>query len=277
MGKIFNKLIHLYQEIKKEKTVPILVPADSQQLLQGKVALITGGSGGIGKAIAAQFVKNGCQVVITGRDELNLKACADEIGKNCAWITIDITKTSALCNKVREAADIFGRIDILVNSAGVHSEKEQQSFLGMTENEYDTIMTVNLKGTYFMCQEVAKWMVENEIKGHILNISSSTANEPAWSAYRLSKRGVLGLTEGIALELLKYGITVNSIAPGPTATKMLGIEEGDSIFTRDNQIRRLIMPEEIAAYAVMFASDYGNMVAGETLFISGGRGVFDIR
>lgn len=120
-------------------------------------------------------------------------------------------------------------------------------------------------------------MVDNKIKGHILNISSSVQNEPAWSPYRLSKWGIKGLTSGLAEKLLPYGIIVNAIAPGSTATNLLGVKDGDSIYTDDNLIGRYIMPDEVATYAKLLVSELGNMVVGDTVYISGGRGTITIR
>jgi 3-oxoacyl-[acyl-carrier protein] reductase len=138
-------------------------------------------------------------------------------------------------------------------------------------------MDVNLRGTYFVVQKVAKYMVRNKIQGHILNISSSTALEPAWSPYRLSKWGIRGLTLGLAQQLRPYGIIVNAIAPGSTATGLLGVKEGDSIWTSDNNQNRFIMPDEIASYAKMMCCSLGDIIVGDTLYISGGKGIIDRR
>ena len=183
--------------------------------------------------------------------------------------------------KIQELIDtaisIYGKIDVLVNSAGIHSTKSLHGYFDVDEEEFDSILTVNLKATYFVTQLTAKYMVENKIKGHILNISSSVANEPAWSPYRLSKWGIKGLTLGVAQQMLPHGITVNAIAPGSTATNLLGVSEGDSIYTEDNEVGRYVMPNEIAMYAKLLVSDAGNMVVGDTIYISGGRGIVTIR
>ena len=122
--------------------------------------------------------------------------------------------------KIKTAAAMFpeNRIDILVNSAGVLNHLD---FLDMSEQEYDSIMDINAKGTFFMSQAVAKHMIENRIKGHILNVTLSSALRPAWTPYQMSKWAVRGLTLGMADRLLPYGIIVNAIAPAPTATPML--------------------------------------------------------
>ena len=192
-------------------------------------------------------------------------------------LCLDLHSISDFETIISEAEKYFGAIDILVNSAGVHSTKPMTDFFNTTEDEYDSIMNINLKGTYFITQSVAKRMIENKIRGHILNISSSTANEPAWSAYRLSKNGLDAFTKGLAQTLSSYGIIVNGIAPGSTATSLLDYKEGETIATEDNIIGRMIVPDEIAIYAKLFVSDLGNMISGSVLYISGGRGTFDIR
>lgn len=173
----------------------------------------------------------------------------------------------------------YGPIDILVNSAGVHTEDVSMGgFLDFSVEEYDRILDINLRGVYFMVQSVAKRMISDNVSnGHILIVSSSAGNEPAWSPYRVSKWGLKGITEGMASALVSYGIVVNAIAPGSTATPLLGVEKGDSISAEDNRLGRFAMPEEIAEFAVMLASPMGDMVVGDTLYVSGGRGVCDIR
>ena len=263
--------------LKAKRVIPILHPINSEQMLKGKVALITGGSGGIGFSIAQSFVESGCAVIIAGTNKEKLQKCCSKLGEQSKYIVLNLLNTELINSKIEEATKMFGKIDILVNSAGIHSNKMISDFLDVTEEEYDAILGINLKGTYFVSQAVGNYMIENKIKGHILNISSSVALEPAWSPYRLSKWGIKGFTLGLAEKLLPYGIIVNAIAPGSTATEMLGVKEGYSIFTDDNRIGRYIMPDEISTYAKLMVSDLGNMIVGDTLYISGGRGTIDIR
>ena len=120
-------------------------------------------------------------------------------------------------------------------------------------------------------------MRESKIKGTILLISSSRGSEPAWSPYGVSKWGLKGLTLGLAEILQPYGINVNAIAPGSTATKLIGVAEGDNIYSSENGAKRLIMPDEVASLVRVLVSDAGKMITGETIHISAGRGLFDIR
>ncbi len=274
MKKLIKKTLSL---IKKKEYIPIINDVKEAKVLKGKVAFISGGSGGIGSAIAKKFIDCGCKIIISGTNETKLKNISNKLGINCKYILINLNNIKEIDKVVEDSTKIFGKIDILVNSAGVHTSRDNQKFINFTEEEYDKVMNINLKGTYFLSQKFANYFVKNKIKAHILFISSSTAFEPAWSPYRLSKWGVRGLVSGVAQELIKYGIVVNGIAPGSTATEMLNYKNGDSIYTEGNTNRRYIMPEEIANISLLLASDEGNMIVGETICASGGRGRIELK
>ena len=161
------------------------------------------------------------------------------------------------------------KIDILVNSAGVVTKHD---FWNTDEEEYDVIMDTNAKGTFFMSQAVGKQMIEKHIQGHILNVTSSSALRPAWTPYQMSKWAVKGLTLGLADMMIPYGIVVNAIAPGPTATPMLAKKEGDSIYEPYTPSHRYAMPEELASLALFMVSGAGNMIVGDTVYMTGGSG-----
>ena len=256
--------------------IPITKVISDDQLLLGKVALIVGGSGGIGKAIAKKFIESGSRVVISGTNERKLGECLKSLG-GAEAIVLDVNRVSDFSEKVREAAAFFGRLDILVYCAGIHANYPGLDFLNVDEDQYDRIMDTNLKGAYFISQEVVKYFVSHDIEGHILMISSQSALEPAWSPYRLSKHGIGEITKGIAQRCLQYGIVVNGIGPGPTATSMQPYVDGGDIYTELNPIKRYTMPAEVAEYAALLASDLGNTVVGDTLYMSGGRGLIEVR
>lgn len=176
-----------------------------------------------------------------------------------------------LPEKLKEAIALYdeNRIDILVNSAGIVAKNE---FENISEAEYDNIMDTNAKGTFFVSQAVSKLMIEKNIKGHILNVSSSSALRPAWTPYQMSKWAVRGFTLGLADTLIPYGIIVNAIAPGPTATPMLEREKSDTLYEPFTPSRRYSTPEEIASLAVFMVSGAGDMVVGDTFYITGGSG-----
>ena len=273
--KLKNAVHTLIQMGKEEKIQPIIVPVEKEKLLDGKVALITGGTSGIGLAVAQAFQNAGAKVIITGTNQQKLEIALKKRGGGGKGLLIDVRDTEHLPDKVKEAEALFeeNRIDILVNSAGVVVKHD---FWGIDEKEYDRIMDTNAKGTFFMSQAVGKAMIEKQIKGHILNVTSSSALRPAWTPYQMSKWAVRGLTLGLADTLLPYGIVVNAIAPGPTATPMLGKTEGSSISEPNNPSKRYAMPEEIASMAVYMVSDAGRMIVGDTVYMTGGSGTITL-
>lgn len=273
---MIKKIISFF---KKKEIVVIPHVISNDDLLKGEVAFISGGSGGIGFAIAKELLESGCKVIIAGTNQTKMKdllaGLKDEFQQKIKPFVLDIANCSCLDQTVLKATTIFGKIDIFVNAAGVHTQ--DVDFWNMTSEEYDRVLNINLKSSYFLCQAFGKYMRDNNIKGHILLISSSRGSEPAWSPYGISKWGVDGMVKGLAQIMIPYGIVVNGIAPGPTATGLLGIKNGDSLYTAENVIGRLADPQEISTYAKLLVSDLGNMVVGETIRISGGRGCFDIR
>ena len=165
--------------------------------------------------------------------------------------------------------DGVSQIDILVNNAGVN-------FKGMpnaTEDEYDMVMDTNLKGTFFLSQMFGKYLVRNHIKGNILNIASASSLRPADSAYSLSKWGLRGLTLGLSKALGPEGITVNGIAPGPTATPMMIKDDRNNMAHYKIPLGRYIMPEEISNMAVILVSEMGRSIMGDTIYMTGGAGL----
>lgn len=147
----------------------------------------------------------------------------------------------------------------------------------MTESEYERVMDINLKSVFFICQTVAERMKRAGIKGHILLVSSTRGFEPAWSPYGISKWGLNGFILGLSKIVLPHGIIVNGIAPGSTATKLIAVKEGDSLYTAENSLNRLVVPEEVAQYAKILVSGLGDVLAGETIRLGAGRGIFDVR
>ena len=259
--------------IRTKEYVPISHPISVKNEFDGKIALISGGSGGIGLAIAKTLKESGCTVIIAGTNQVKLKAIEKTTGLNT--IIMDYTKPNTFTMVLDRIVSTVGKIDIFINSVGVHTENVD--FWTMSLEEFSRVIDINLKGVFFSCQTIAKYMKENHIKGSILLISSSRGSEPAFSPYGISKWGLKGLTEGLGKLLIPYGINVNAIAPGATATTLIGFKDGDSITTNENGMNRLIMPDEVANLAKLLVSDAGKMINGEVVHISGGRGTFDIR
>lgn len=258
----------LFKKIVRRE--PVIIKDVKNNLLSGKTALITGGNSGIGYAIAKKFIDSGAKVIILARNPDKTKSIAEEL--QCSYIVADVMDTEKLMTIVGEYIK-EKQIDILVNSAGV---LDKEPMLAKTSNGYDTVMNTNLKAAYFMCQIIANHMLTNGIKGHILNISSSSSKRPGWGPYQLSKHGLNAMTEGFAMRLAPNGITVNGIAPGITATPMQDDNLVEGSLTYDNPMRRAQSPEEIANLAVFMASDLGNSIIGDTVLMTGGSGNLSI-
>lgn len=255
-----------------------IVTIAPNELLKGRKALITGGTSGIGYAIASAFLRSGASVTITGRTEHKLddsiKKLAEEnpsAKDRISFVVMDNKEVGSF-KTLFDSHPILKETDILVNNAGVLGGDISIA----TEEYYDSILDTNLKGTFFLSQLVARNMKERGIRGNILNIASSSSLRPATSAYTISKWGIRGLTLGLAKVLAPYGITVNGLAPGPTATPMLIKGEITEITHDDLPIGRYAMPEEIANMAVILTSEMGRMIVGDIVYMTGGAGLITL-
>ena len=263
--------------LKKKNFVSIPEVVNDKVLLEDKVAMVIGGTGGIGRAITTELIHSNCKVIGCGSSVESLRKMQSALpeAKKLKYFLFDLKNTKEYSQKIQGAIEIFGKIDILIFSAGVHSEKFK--YFDMTEEEYERVMQINLKAPFFLCQSFANDLINEKRTGHICLISSSRGAEPAYTPYGISKWALNGMTKGIAQELIKYGIVVNAVAPGSAATPLIGVTTEDSIATDENSCGRLVHPYEVANIVKLLVSDAGNMIVGETVHISGGRGIFDIR
>lgn len=249
-------------------TIVTLAP---NELLKNRCALITGGTSGIGFCIAKAFLDSGATVIITGRNNEKLKASceklADSYKDRIFGIVLDNTKVNTFEQAFHSAVSLVGgrTIDILVNNAGVLGGHIRTTSV----TEYDNVMNTNLRGVFFLSQLFGKYMKEKGIEGNILNIASSSSLRPAVSAYTLSKWGIRGLTLGLARAFAPYGITVNGIAPGQTATPML-LNDTSKGLANNTILGRYALPEEIANMAVVLVSGLGKTILGDIVYMTGG-------
>lgn len=278
IGRIRQLIVKISRKMKK--VTPLSVPVLYGTLLNGRRALITGGGTGIGAAIAEAFVRNGAHVVIAGRSVERLKNTQEKILSSMAYgqtvgvlsvLELDICACKSFNEAILKATSLLGgEIDLLVNNAGI-ARGWQYSMV--TEDDFSATLDTNLKGVYFLSQVIAKRMVEHKIQGNILNISSSSALRPGVTPYILSKWAIRALTVGLAKILTPYGIVVNGLAPGPTATSMILKDEYDGIESSIVPCGRLATPDEVANMAVVLTSSLGRMIVGDTVFLTGGSGV----
>lgn len=256
------------------KISPVYIPVFEGSLLEGRVAFITGGTSGIGFAIAETFLKNGAKVVITGRNEVRINnACSELEGKGFGnrifGVEMDSRQVSNFDACIEKAMQLCGgMIDILVNNAGVG----KGCFGNCSEDDFDSVLDTNLKGAYFLSQSFVLYWKKLNIQGNILNVASSSSLRPAATPYTLSKWGVRGLTLGLAKTLIPYGIVVNGIAPGPTATPMLTDDIND-LSLASSPAGRYATAQEIANLATVLVSGMGKMVIGDVLYATGGAGL----
>ncbi len=249
--------------------------------LEGKVAIITGGGRGIGKAIAQGFAKAGAKVAITSRKINDLEDTAKQIqagGGEALPVQAHLGKMEGIQQMVDTVMDKFGRIDILVNNAG--ASPAMASVLDSEERLWETIMNLNMKGLYFISQRVARIM-KAQGGGKIINIASIDGFHPerTVSIYSISKAGVRMITKAFASELAEFNIQVNTIAPGPIHTKMMDshwIDFSPEEAKKAKEAAESMMPmgrigepDDIVGAAVYFASDASNYTTGTEIIIDG--------
>jgi glucose 1-dehydrogenase len=256
---------------------------------KGRVVVVTGSGKGIGKAIAREFAKNGYSVILNARDQGELNQTTKEIStemggdeSKVAAIQGDISQEQTCKSLMDEAINRFGRVDVLVNNAGIGGTTKKISEL--TENDWNEVIDVNLKGAFLCTREALKHMLKNSTGKNngntnnysIINISSvhQSIPSPESAPYAASKGGMAMLTKTVALEVADKGIRVNGIAPGAIATDMnkdiLENEERKKQEEQNIPMRRIGQPEEIGKVALFLASSNASYITGTTIYADGG-------
>jgi len=244
--------------------------------LSGKVALITGGSEGIGYGIAEQFLSLGAKVIITARTSEKLNAAKEKLGSNCFTYTNDVTNLKQLPALIQDIEENVGPIDILVNNAGRHLKQDS---LTVSDEQFQQIVTVNLNAVFALTREVLKLMTVRKA-GSIINISSMAAlfGLTQVVAYSSSKTALLGLTRSLASEYSHTGVRINAIAPGFIESKMfLNVMKSDPERKRKILSRtpagRFGTPADIGKAAAFLASDASEFITGICLPVDGGNSI----
>jgi NAD(P)-dependent dehydrogenase (short-subunit alcohol dehydrogenase family) len=248
--------------------------------LQDKVAIIAGGTKGIGLGIALEFVREGAKVVVGGTNPKNGESAESEIaaaGGDGMFVKCDVSSLQDLDNIVTATTERYGRLDIYVANAGIN-DSEKTHFLDISPEQYDRIMDVNLRGMFFGGQKAAQQMVRQGDGGAIINMSSVNAHLALDSqvVYTISKGGIQQLTKVQAVALAQHNIKVNAMAPGPIETDLMrrvgsDKELMDTILSRTPQ-GRIGTPRECGRLAVFLASDDSDFIFGQSIYIDGGRG-----
>jgi len=243
---------------------------------QGKVAIVTGGARGIGKAIVEGLAKEGATVVVADLLEKEANETVSEVkakGGNAVFVKMDITNFAMVKEAVAGVIKQFGKIDVLVNNAGWD---KIEPFTANTEDTWDKIIAINLRGPINVTRAVIDNMIANKY-GRIVNIASDAGRvgSSGEAVYSACKGGIIAFTKTLSRELVRYKIILNNVCPGPTETPLTKITMGENpklveALTNAIPMRRLGKPEEVAAAAVFLASDDAGFVLGQTISVSGG-------
>ena len=245
--------------------------------LKGKVAIVTGSSSGIGQSIAIRFAQEGASIIINYSSHPEgaeaTKAQVEAAGARAITVRADVSKLADTQNLVDQAWSQLGGCDILVNNAGV---EKNAPFLEVTEADYDLVLDVNLKGAFFLTQAFVKRLAAAKLPGRVINISSVHEDMvfPNFTSYCCSKGGVRMMMRNLAVELGPLGITVNNIAPGaidtPINASLLADKPKLDALLANIPLGRLGKPEDVAALAVLLASEDGGYTTGSTYVVDGG-------
>ena len=247
--------------------------------LKGRVAMITGAGRGIGFAAARRFAREGAQVCLTDIDEKGIRRAEESLrgeGLEVFGLRVDVTDRAQVESAVEEIVRRCGRLDILVNNAGVIRDN---LLFKMTDEDWQTVMDVHLKGAFYCSRAAQKVMVEQKY-GRIINISSTSAlGNRGQANYSAAKAGLQGFTKTLAIELGKFGITVNAVAPGFIETEMtrataerigISFEQFVEEVKKQIPVGRIGQPEDVAAALLFFASEEASYVNGQVLYVAGG-------
>jgi 3-oxoacyl-[acyl-carrier protein] reductase len=238
--------------------------------LKGKKVLVTGASGGIGKAIALELSLSGADLCLTGRNKSELENLQKTIGGNCQIIISDLSNSEGINNLADQAQEIMGQIDILVNNAGITKDN---LFMRMSEDDWNEVININLNSIFKLTKQLIKGMIKRRY-GRIINITSviGVAGGAGQSNYSASKAGIIAMSKSLAQEVGSRSVTVNSIAPGFIETNMtaeLSDERKEDIL-KSISVGRLGKPDDIAGAVCFLASDKASYITGQTIHINGG-------
>lgn len=251
------------------KTVASITYAVPNNRLKGMNIIITGGGRGLGASMAEKFVNEGANILIAGRNENTLKETANKIG--CQYLVLDIANVDSFNKFLDDAEFKIGTITGLVNNAGI--SLHESTFFDVTPETFDSQVSVNMRGGYFLTQKLTKRWFNNNLKGNVLFISSETGDMMDFRPYGFTKVAVNSMVQGLAYLFAKQGIRINAVAPGVTLSDMTGQRTDGNIYHTKNMLGRIYMPEEVAETACFLMSDVAGCISGQIITCNNAKSI----
>ena len=265
--KILKSVLGMLKPVNK--TFALITYTAPNNRLKGMNIIITGGGRGLGAAMAEKFVKEGANILIAGRNESTLKETANKVG--CQYLMLDIANVSSFDKFLDDAEFKLGKINGLVNNAGI--SLHEATFFDVSPETFDSQVSVNMKGGYFLTQKLTKRWLENNQKGNVLFVSSETGDMMDFRPYGFTKVAVNSMVQGLAYLFAKQGIRINAVAPGVTMSDMTGQRTDGNLYHSKNMLGRIYMPEEVAETACFLMSDVAGCISGQIITCNNAKSI----
>lgn len=234
--------------------------------LNGKKIIVTGGGKGLGYAMAKRFVSEGAEVLISGRNEEQLKKSANDL--QCHYLVLDMQNVAGFSDFISQADEIMSGLDILVNNAGI--SLHEKDYDAVTTESFDAQINTNLRGPFFLSQHFVEHLIDKNKSGNVLFISSETGTTVDLRPYGWTKAAVNSMVQGLAYRFKNEDIRINAICPGVTASSMTGYKEDGNLFVNGKN-NRIYLPDEIAETATFVVSDVAKLINGQIIVLNEGR------
>lgn len=267
LKKILKSILGVIRPVNK--TIASITYTTPNNRLKGMGIIITGGGRGLGAAMAEKFVNEGANILIAGRNENTLKETANKIG--CHYLVLDIANVDSFDKFLDDAASKIGSVNGLVNNAGI--SLHESTFFDVTPETFDSQVSVNMRGGYFLTQKLTKRWIDKGQKGNILFVSSETGDMMDFRPYGFTKVAVNSMVQGLAYLFAKQGIRINAVAPGVTMSEMTGKRATDNIYHSKNMLERLYMPEEVAETSCFLMSEVSGCISGQIITCNNAKSI----
>ena len=261
---------YLLKGIPENHITANIVTIAPNELLKGRKIIVTGGSRGLGYAMAKRFVEQGANVLITGRNQETLKQSAEQI--NCKYLVLDVHDVHLFQSFIDNSNVLLGGFDSLVCNAGI--SLHEKDFFHITEQSFEAQINTNLKSNVFLAQKFIGFAIQRNIEANILFISSEVGELADNRPYGWTKAALNSLVRGLASNFAGNGIRVNAISPGITCSDMTGLNSNGNLYIPTNATKRAYLPEEIAEVATFMLSDCSKCISGQVIVCNNGKTIY---